>query len=89
MSGEGDRRLKRLDKALGKEGIEFRPESYKWSIVQVRPVGVGTTLAHLVGAAPGMRSGASEYSAWLEPIPLAGAAVPGRPPAAAAAAAGT
>lgn len=26
--------MKRMDKALGKMGIEFRPESYKWSIVQ-------------------------------------------------------
>lgn len=31
---EGDRRLKRLEKALGREGVEFRPESYKWSVVQ-------------------------------------------------------
>jgi radical SAM superfamily enzyme YgiQ (UPF0313 family) len=29
-----DKRLKRLEKALRKEGIQFRPESYKWSVVQ-------------------------------------------------------
>ena len=29
-----DKRLKRLDKALKKHGIQFRPESYKWSVVQ-------------------------------------------------------
>ncbi|PSC73970.1 radical SAM [Micractinium conductrix] len=34
VSSEGEKRLKRLEKALGKEGIEFRPESYKWSVVQ-------------------------------------------------------
>lgn len=34
VSSEGDRRLKRLEKALGREGVEFRPESYKWSVVQ-------------------------------------------------------
>lgn len=32
---EGEKRLKKLEKALGREGIEFRPESYKWSCVQV------------------------------------------------------
>lgn len=36
VNPEADKRLKRLEKALGKEGIEFRPESYKWSVVQVR-----------------------------------------------------
>ncbi len=40
MNPEADKRLKRLEKALGREGIEFRPESYKWSIVQVRPPGL-------------------------------------------------
>ena len=34
-SAEGEKRLKKLERALGKEGIEFRPESYKWSCVQV------------------------------------------------------
>lgn len=34
VSLDGEKRLKRLEKALGKEGIEFRPESYKWSVVQ-------------------------------------------------------
>lgn len=29
-----DKRLKRLDKSLKKAGIQFRPESYKWSVVQ-------------------------------------------------------
>lgn len=34
-TAEGEKRLKKLERALGKEGIEFRPESYKWSCVQV------------------------------------------------------
>lgn len=29
-----EKTLKRLDKSLSKMGIDFRPESYKWSIVQ-------------------------------------------------------
>lgn len=29
-----DKRLKRLEKELRKNGIQFRPESYKWSVVQ-------------------------------------------------------
>ena len=29
-----EKRLKRLEKALTKGGITFRPESYKWSVVQ-------------------------------------------------------
>eukprot|EP00889_Picochlorum_renovo_P005590 jgi/Picre1/32620/NNA_007966.t1 len=29
-----DKRLKRMDKELKKHGIQFRPESYKWSVVQ-------------------------------------------------------
>ena len=29
-----DKRLKRLEKELRKAGIQFRPESYKWSVVQ-------------------------------------------------------
>jgi radical SAM superfamily enzyme YgiQ (UPF0313 family) len=29
-----DKRLKRIDKSLRKAGIQFRPESYKWSVVQ-------------------------------------------------------
>jgi len=31
---EADKRLKRLEKALAREGVAFRPESYKWSVVQ-------------------------------------------------------
>jgi len=31
---QAEDRLKRLEKALSKEGIAFRPESYKWSVVQ-------------------------------------------------------
>ncbi|KAI3436868.1 hypothetical protein D9Q98_006278 [Chlorella vulgaris] len=34
VSPQGASRLQRLDKALGKLGVEFRPESYKWSLVQ-------------------------------------------------------
>ena len=32
---EAEKRLKRLERALGKAGVDFRPESYKWSLVQV------------------------------------------------------
>ena len=31
---EAEKRLKKLEKALVKEGIQFRPESYKWSVQQ-------------------------------------------------------
>jgi radical SAM superfamily enzyme YgiQ (UPF0313 family) len=31
---EAEKRLKRIEKALVKEGIAFRPESYKWSVQQ-------------------------------------------------------
>jgi hypothetical protein len=34
VSADGDRRLKRLERTLGREGVDFRPESYKWSVVQ-------------------------------------------------------
>ena len=34
MSKEGEKRLNMLNKALKKEGIDFRPESYKWSLIQ-------------------------------------------------------
>ncbi|KAK9806088.1 hypothetical protein WJX72_000754 [[Myrmecia] bisecta] len=34
VSPKADKRLKRLEKVLGREGIQFRPESYKWSLVQ-------------------------------------------------------
>jgi hypothetical protein len=30
----GEKRLTMLSKALGKAGIDFRPESFKWSVVQ-------------------------------------------------------
>jgi len=29
-----EKRLKYLEKQLGKQGIEFRPESYNWSVIQ-------------------------------------------------------
>ena len=32
---EGEKRLDRLEKELRRLGIEFRPESFKWSIIQV------------------------------------------------------
>lgn len=51
IAAEGEKRLKKLEKALGTEGIEFRPESYKWSIVQV---GLAVWLA---GCLPGCRAG--------------------------------
>lgn len=51
---EADKRLKRLEKALGREGIEFRPESYKWSVVQVSYFrGLGSS----VGGAGGLGRG--------------------------------
>ncbi|MGB3492499.1 MAG: radical SAM protein [Elainellaceae cyanobacterium] len=31
---DGDKRLKRLQKQLRPQGIDFRPESYKWSVIQ-------------------------------------------------------
>ena len=31
---EAEKRLKRVEKALAREGIAFRPESYKWSVQQ-------------------------------------------------------
>jgi radical SAM superfamily enzyme YgiQ (UPF0313 family) len=31
---EAEKRLKKIEKALAKEGIAFRPESYKWSVQQ-------------------------------------------------------
>lgn len=34
VSKEGDKRLTMLSKGLAKAGIDFRPESYKWSVVQ-------------------------------------------------------
>lgn len=51
-TSEGDRRLKRLEKALGREGgIEFRPESYKWSCVQARLGRMHAVAAQCAGAA--------------------------------------
>jgi hypothetical protein len=49
-AAEGEKRLKKLEKALGKEGIEFRPESYKWSIVQVGLMGWGVSPWWWLGA---------------------------------------
>lgn len=34
VNPEAEKRLKFLQKQLGKQGIEFRPESYNWSIIQ-------------------------------------------------------
>jgi len=34
VSREGDKKLKWLEKQLHKQGIELRPESYNWSVVQ-------------------------------------------------------
>jgi radical SAM superfamily enzyme YgiQ (UPF0313 family) len=34
VNSEAEKRLKFLQKQLGKQGIEFRPESYNWSIIQ-------------------------------------------------------
>ncbi len=43
-----DKRLTMLDKALGKMGVQFRPESYKWSVMQVIDKGGGVVLAGCV-----------------------------------------
>ncbi|HLO48266.1 MAG TPA: radical SAM protein [Kamptonema sp.] len=34
VNKESEKRLKLLDKDLGKLGLEFRPESYNWSVIQ-------------------------------------------------------
>lgn len=34
VNREAEKRLKYLQKSLGKLGIEFRPESYNWSVIQ-------------------------------------------------------
>ncbi len=34
VNPQAEKRLKTLQKALGKSGIEFRPESYNWSVIQ-------------------------------------------------------
>lgn len=34
VNKSADKELKRLGKAMGKIGVTFRPESYKWSVVQ-------------------------------------------------------
>ncbi|HEY9836947.1 MAG TPA: radical SAM protein [Vampirovibrionales bacterium] len=34
VNPQAEKRLKMLQKALGKSGIEFRPESYNWSVIQ-------------------------------------------------------
>ncbi|CBN59019.1 MULTISPECIES: B12-binding domain-containing radical SAM protein [Kamptonema] len=34
VNKEAEKRLKSLDKDLGKLGLEFRPESYNWSVIQ-------------------------------------------------------
>jgi radical SAM superfamily enzyme YgiQ (UPF0313 family) len=34
VNPDADKRLKRLQKKIRSQGIEFRPESYKWSVIQ-------------------------------------------------------
>jgi radical SAM superfamily enzyme YgiQ (UPF0313 family) len=34
VNSEAEKRLKLLEKHLRKDGIDFRPESYKWSVIQ-------------------------------------------------------
>jgi radical SAM superfamily enzyme YgiQ (UPF0313 family) len=34
VNPQAEKRLKKLQKELGKSGIEFRPESYNWSVIQ-------------------------------------------------------
>ena len=34
VNSQAEKRLKRLEKELRREGVEFRPESYNWSVIQ-------------------------------------------------------
>ncbi|MCT7950443.1 B12-binding domain-containing radical SAM protein [Ancylothrix sp. C2] len=34
VNKDAEKRLKKLDKDLGKVGVDFRPESYNWSVIQ-------------------------------------------------------
>ncbi|MBW4576813.1 MAG: B12-binding domain-containing radical SAM protein [Aphanothece sp. CMT-3BRIN-NPC111] len=45
---EAQKRLKLLQKQLGREGIEFRPESYNWSVIQAILSRGDRRLSHLL-----------------------------------------
>ncbi len=48
VSPQGDKRLKFLEKNLRSNGIEFRPESYKWSVIQALISRGDRRLSHLL-----------------------------------------
>jgi len=48
VNPEADKRLKLLQKRLGKLGIEFRPESYNWSVIQALISRGDRRLSHLL-----------------------------------------
>ncbi|MEO0406686.1 MAG: radical SAM protein [Cyanobacteria bacterium P01_A01_bin.135] len=48
VSDQGDKRLKRLQKQLRPLGIDFRPESYKWSVIQALISRGDRRLSHLL-----------------------------------------
>ena len=83
---EADKRLKRLTKALKPKGIEFRPESYGWSVIQALLSRSDRRLAPVITA---VGEGRARLGGWktayrtalngeLEPAP--GAPLPLPPP---------
>jgi len=48
VNPEADQRLKRLQKQLRPQGIDFRPESYKWSVIQALISRGDRRLSHLL-----------------------------------------
>ena len=48
VSKKADKRLKRLQKELRSKGIEFRPESYNWSVIQALISRGDRRLSHLL-----------------------------------------
>ena len=48
VNPEGKKRLKYLEKELGKKSIEFRPESYNWSVIQALMSRGDRRLSHLL-----------------------------------------
>ncbi|WP_017719142.1 B12-binding domain-containing radical SAM protein [Kamptonema formosum] len=48
VSGEAEKRLKFLEKQLRREGADFRPESYNWSVIQALLSRGDRRLSHLL-----------------------------------------
>ncbi|MEB3826554.1 B12-binding domain-containing radical SAM protein [Phormidium sp. CCY1219] len=48
VNPQADKRLKKLKKELGKSGIDFRPESYNWSVIQALISRGDRRLSHLL-----------------------------------------